>query len=321
MNAKTKYDIFISYRREGGFEVAKLIKECLERDGYSVSFDLDNLSTGDFRKQLMRRIDNCRDFILICDKNAFDRVKSGSSPLKEDWLVQELAEALRREKNVIPIMLEGFNEFPNVLPNEIADVKYKNGPQYNKVYFNAFYERLKHFFLEAHKEDIIAPLTPALEQSLLLEHGWHLYNMERYDEAMEYFLKAADLGSANAFNAIAIYHYEGRGHEKNLQKAAQWFRYSAEMGYASVQRNLGDCYRKGEGVPKNEEEAVRWYLRACDKENVKAQSAVAECYENGWGVPKDLDKAKEYYEKAASQGYELAKEKCRMLSIEEFCSD
>lgn len=31
MNAKTKYDIFISYRREGGFEVAKLIKECLER--------------------------------------------------------------------------------------------------------------------------------------------------------------------------------------------------------------------------------------------------------------------------------------------------
>ena len=39
---------------------------------------------------------------------------------------------------------------------------------------------------------------------------------------MECFLDAADMGSANAINAIAIYHYEGRGHERNLQKAAQW---------------------------------------------------------------------------------------------------
>ena len=38
-----KFDIFIGYRRDGGFEVVKHIKDLLERDGYSVSFDLDNL--------------------------------------------------------------------------------------------------------------------------------------------------------------------------------------------------------------------------------------------------------------------------------------
>ena len=51
-----KFDIFISYRREGGFEVAKLIKDLLTRDGYSVSFDMDNLLNGDFNKELCSRV-------------------------------------------------------------------------------------------------------------------------------------------------------------------------------------------------------------------------------------------------------------------------
>ena len=33
------YDIFISYRREGGYETARHIYDLLKRDGYSVSFD------------------------------------------------------------------------------------------------------------------------------------------------------------------------------------------------------------------------------------------------------------------------------------------
>ena len=50
------YDIFISYRREGGFEVAKHIKDLLERDGYTVSFDIDNLGNGNFDELLLERV-------------------------------------------------------------------------------------------------------------------------------------------------------------------------------------------------------------------------------------------------------------------------
>ncbi len=314
-----KFDIFISYRREGGFEVAKHIKDLLERDGYSVSFDLDNLRNGDFNKQLIERITNCKDFILILDAHVFDRnIEAVSGKVKEtgdDWLITEIAEALKSKKNIIPIMLDGFTDFPKEMPDNINDVRYKNGPKYDKVYFDAFYERLKNFFDEAPRgyENIgVEHLPNNLVCSLLLEHGWLKYNNGKYDEALEYFLQAAEKGSANAFNAIAIYYQDGHGYEKNPQKSAQWFRYAAEMGYASAQRNLGDCYLKGEGVPENHEEALRWYLRACEKDNAKAQFAVAECYANKKGTPEDMSeeesakKAFEYYFLAANQGLDTA---------------
>lgn len=315
----SNFDIFISYRRQGGFEVAKHIKDLLERDGYSVSFDIDNLGKGNFNEKLLDRISKCKDFILILDAHVFDReadeFKKGSNEGHEDWLIKEIAQALKAKKNIIPVMLDGFTEFPKQLPDEIKDVRYKNGPKYDRDYFDAFYERLKNFFNEGPRgyEDVgVKNLPNNLVCSVLLEHGWLKYNGGKYDEAMEYFLEAAMKGSANAFNAVAIYYKEGHGYEKNAQKAAQWFRYAAEMGYASAQRNLGDCYLKGEGVPEKAEEALRWYLRASEKENAKAQLAVAECYAFRKGIPSDMSNeesmkmAIEYYTKAAEQGLDTA---------------
>ena len=68
-----KYDIFISYRRDGGYETAKHINDLLVRDGYRVSFDIDTLRSGSFDTQLLDRIDQCKDFLLIVDQHAFDR--------------------------------------------------------------------------------------------------------------------------------------------------------------------------------------------------------------------------------------------------------
>ena len=52
-----KYDIFISYRRDGGFETAKHLYDLLTQDGYTISFDTDNLREGDFDATLLNRID------------------------------------------------------------------------------------------------------------------------------------------------------------------------------------------------------------------------------------------------------------------------
>lgn len=312
------FDIFISYRRKGGFEVAKHIKDLLERDGYSVSFDIDNLRNGDFNSQLMERIAKCKDFILILDAHVFDREIDEAGKIvdegKEDWLISEIAAALKAKKNIIPIMLDGFDNFPEKLPDSIKDVRYKNGPKYDREYFDAFYEKLKNFFNNSPRgyEDVgVRNLPVNLVCSVLLERGWLKYNSGKYDEAMEYFLEAAMKGSANAFNAVAIYYQEGHGYEKNPQKAAQWFRYAAEMGFASAQRNLGDCYMNGYGVKENPEEALRWYLRACEEENAKAQYAVGKCYTEKYAslnISKQEAQAKafEYYKQAADQGLDIA---------------
>lgn len=139
------YDIFISYRRDGGFETAKHLNDLLVRDGYTVSFDIDTLREGDFDDTLLRRIDQCVDFILVVDKHTFDRTLDLEFDPKKDWLRTELAYALKLRKNIIPLLLSGVDGFPSNLPEDVADVATKNGPVYNKYYFDEFYKRLKSF--------------------------------------------------------------------------------------------------------------------------------------------------------------------------------
>ena len=190
------YDIFISYRRNGGYETARHIYDLLKRDGYSVSFDQDNLMNGNFDKALLDRIAKCKDFILICDAKVFDRILENKD--EKDWLRVEIAKALELNKNIIPIMLSGFEAFPKELPSDIDKVRYKNGPQYSIAYYDTFYERLKQFFKAAASDDnvMFENATKPLKVNLLLERGWLYYGQEKYDKAMECFLDAADMGSA-----------------------------------------------------------------------------------------------------------------------------
>ena len=146
-----KYDIFISYRRKGGYETAKHLYDLFSKDGYRVSFDLDTLRNGDFDQALLKRIDQCSDFILILSKGAFARTLDPAFNPRQDWLRIELAYALKKQKNIIPILLEGFEGFPENLPADIKDVAKKNGPQYNQYYFDEFYKKLKTDFLETRK--------------------------------------------------------------------------------------------------------------------------------------------------------------------------
>ena len=99
-----KYDVFISYRREGGYDTAKHLNDLLVRDGYRVSFDIDTLRNGDFDIQLLSRIEECKDFILIVDKHAFDRTLDINFDSTKDWMRCELAHALKHNKNIIQQM-------------------------------------------------------------------------------------------------------------------------------------------------------------------------------------------------------------------------
>lgn len=174
-----KYDIFISYRREGGYDTAKHLNDLLVRDGYKVSFDIDTLRNGDFDTQLLKRIDECDDFILIVDPHAFDRTLDPNFNKKNDWLRNELAYALKKQKNVIPVFLAGVHGFPEGLPADIADVRKKNGPEYNRYYFNDFYKTLKKRFL--HSKSIPWYKIIGICLALVLAGGLVAYLMQRND--------------------------------------------------------------------------------------------------------------------------------------------
>lgn len=166
---KKKYDVFISYRREGGYDTAKHLYDLLIRDGYRVSFDIDTLRNGDFDVQLYERIDSCNDFILIVDQHAFDRTVIKKIPREHDWLRCELAYALKKNKNIIPVFLSGVTGFPQNLPDDIIAVTKKNGPEFNRYYFNDFYRVLKERFLQK-KRTIISKrhILTAILSSLIV---------------------------------------------------------------------------------------------------------------------------------------------------------
>lgn len=163
-----KYDIFISYRREGGYDTAKHLYDLLIRDGYRVSFDIDTLRNGDFDVQLYDRIDSCNDFILIVDQHAFDRTVVNKIPKEHDWLRCELAYALKKKKNIIPVFLSGVTSFPQNLPEDIIAVTKKNGPEFNRYYFNDFYRVLKERFLQKRRTLISRNILWAILSSVII---------------------------------------------------------------------------------------------------------------------------------------------------------
>lgn len=125
MNKKNeKYDIFISYRRDGGYETAQLLYDSLKQLGYRVSFDLETLRGGKFNEQLYSRIEQCSDVLAIMSKNSLALRENR----EDDWFRLEIAHALKHGKNIVPVLLRDF-KFPDkkTLPPDIAEIVDFNG--------------------------------------------------------------------------------------------------------------------------------------------------------------------------------------------------
>jgi len=134
-----KYDVFISYRRDGGAATARILRDRLADMGYRVFFDVESLRSGYFNEALYSVIDQCKDVIVVLSPNALDRCVN-----EDDWVRKEVEHALAKKKNVIPVMLRGF-DFPKVLPESVNSLRFCNGLVASEDFFDAFIEKLTEF--------------------------------------------------------------------------------------------------------------------------------------------------------------------------------
>ena len=113
-----KYDIFISYRRDGGAQYARILQLMLAQRGYRVFLDYDELRDGVFGKRIKAAIHEAPIFMLVLSEGAMERCANA-----DDWVREEILLAIQEQKNFIPINPDKkFNGIKATIPKKTKPV-------------------------------------------------------------------------------------------------------------------------------------------------------------------------------------------------------
>lgn len=105
---------------------------------------------------------------------------------------------------------------------------------------------------------LILGLSATMTAGADIEKARDLMEADRFDEAMNALLPAADAGNADAEELIGIMYAMGLGVERDDRRAFEWYLRSAMKGHAGAQSGVGWYYELGRGLPAPD--LVRAYL-------------------------------------------------------------
>lgn len=125
------HDVFLSYRRDGGATVARLLCDVLEKRGITVFFDTVTLGAGDFGEAIGRHLEAAKNVVFIVSPDVFERCND-----ENDWVRKELELSLAAKKNIIPVFVNGETGFPNNLPGKLPEIAKMNACTLNHEHFD-----------------------------------------------------------------------------------------------------------------------------------------------------------------------------------------
>ncbi|WP_428031233.1 tetratricopeptide repeat protein [Ancylobacter sp.] len=135
------------------------------------------------------------------------------------------------------------------------------------------------------------------------------------DQAVDFFRRAAEAGSARAAYNLGLVYLQGQVAPKEPAIAAEWFKRGAESDQPDALYALATLYRDGNGVARDPIESARLLQRASEVGNDVATTELAIAVFNGIGMPKDEERAAALFHKAALQGNAIAQNRyARILS-------
>jgi len=151
--------VFISYRRALSRHLARSIYLELRSNGWDVFLDVNTIDSGDFDRIILNQIGARAHFILLISPGSLERCADSG-----DWVLREIAEAVRLERNIVPIVEEGvdFDREMDCLPPDLrAAVGRKNALPLTHFYFDAAMEMLRTRFLKTPEYVAITAPPPA----------------------------------------------------------------------------------------------------------------------------------------------------------------
>lgn len=134
-------DVFVSYRRSNGSQLASLLKVHLQLRGFSVFIDVERLEAGKFDNNLLQSIRQAKHFILVLTPSALERCVHDDEG--KDWVHREIVAALNSNCNIIPIIDNFTWPEPENLPEDMRSVCHFNGVRWIHDYQDACVDKLE----------------------------------------------------------------------------------------------------------------------------------------------------------------------------------
>lgn len=140
-NMDKSLDVFVSYRRSNGSQLASLLKVHLQLRGFTVFIDVERLEAGKFDNNLLQSIQKAKHFLLVLTPQALQRCIGDSE--RKDWVHREIVAALQAQCNIIPI-IDNF-QWPEAedLPEDMRQVCHFNGVRWIHDYQDACVDKLE----------------------------------------------------------------------------------------------------------------------------------------------------------------------------------
>lgn len=145
--------------------------------------------------------------------------------------------------------------------------------------------------------------------------GSYYYGKENYGKAIEWWLKASDLGSAVAMGNIGYCYWYGVGVEKNYATSVEWYLKAANRGNVYAMNNYGyalcqedvaaELVQQGYFSTEREihETAMKWFHKAADLGHAGSMNSIGYyAYEDNGNVEEKI----EWYQNAANEGIAVA---------------
>jgi hypothetical protein len=157
--ARIEKTVFISYRRTDEPWALALFQD-LTQHGYDVFVDYEGIASGNFETIILENIRARAHFLVLLSPTALER--SGDP---EDWLRREIEAALDSRRNIVPVMLAGFDfgapAIASQLTGKLAALKQYNGLTIAQA---PAMQRLRDRFLSMPVDVVLHPASDSAQQ-------------------------------------------------------------------------------------------------------------------------------------------------------------
>jgi hypothetical protein len=127
-------------------------------------------------------------------------------------------------------------------------------------------------------------------------------------------------GDPDAMYHLAPRYRRGKEVPQDIPQAVEWLLRAADLGHAHAQSSMGVRYYYGEGVPKNHRLALKWYLAGAAKREPEALFNVGDLFDDSDEIPKNPVETCAWMLVAAAYGYRTALDRVDPL-VKEMSAD